>query len=138
MRVVFNTNIFISAFLVPASQAEEAFLLARHRAFDLYTSVAILAETAQSLRAKFHLSEDDIRDALKLISRAAVVLRPKTRVNVLKDAPDNRILECAVDAAAESVVTGDRHMLKLKTFRDVPIVRLADFLRMFPQGSPSK
>ncbi|MBI5572562.1 MAG: putative toxin-antitoxin system toxin component, PIN family, partial [Desulfomonile tiedjei] len=47
--------------------------------------------------------------------------------------PDNRILECAVAAQADVVVTGDHHLLALKTFEGIPIVRLADFLRMFPQ-----
>jgi len=132
MRVVFDTNIYISAFLVPGSQGEQAFLLAREGRFDLYTSVAILTETAHTLRVKFEQSEEDIRAALKIISRAAVVLKPKSRVVVLKDRPDNRILECALEAHANMVVTGDRHLLKLRTFQAIPIVRLADFLRMFP------
>jgi len=136
MKVVFDTNIFISAFVVPASQGERAFLLARHRRFDLYTSVAILTVTARKLRAKFDQSEDDIRQALKLISRAATVLKPSIRVNILKDTPDNRILECGVEAGAHLVVTGDRHLLNLKKFQGIPIVRLADFLRMFPDEAP--
>ena len=47
MRVVFDTNVFISAFLIPGSQGERAFLLARRKRFSLYTSVAILTEIAQ-------------------------------------------------------------------------------------------
>ncbi|MGH2668125.1 MAG: putative toxin-antitoxin system toxin component, PIN family, partial [bacterium] len=50
MRVVFDTNIFISAFIVPGSQGERAFLLARRKRFALCTSVAILTETAKKLR----------------------------------------------------------------------------------------
>jgi predicted nucleic acid-binding protein len=46
--------------------------------------------------------------------------------------PDNRILECALAAGAEVIVTGDRHLLKLKKYQDIAIIRLADFLRMFP------
>ena len=134
MRVVFDTNIFISAFLIPGSQGEQAFLLARRRRFELYSSVAILTETANTLRTKFDQSEDDIQDALKLLSRASEVLKPKSRVTVIKDQADNRILECALDAHADIVVTGDRHLLGLKKFQDIAIVRLADFLRMFPDG----
>lgn len=133
MKVVFDTNIFISAFVVPGSQGERAFLLARRKRFDLYTSVAILTETANKLREKFDQSEEDIREALKIVSRSAVVLKPTVKVRVLEDDPDNRILECAVEAETDVIVTGDRHLLKLKKFQGIPIVRLADFLRMFPE-----
>jgi len=132
MRAVFDTNIYISAFVVLGSQGERAFLLARQRRFELYTTVAILTETANKLREKFNQSEEDIREALKLVSRAAKVLKTSIKLNVLEDDPDNRILECALEAQANLVVTGDRHLLKLRSFRGIPIIRLADFLRMFP------
>jgi putative PIN family toxin of toxin-antitoxin system len=130
VRVVFDTNVFISGFVVPGSQGEQAFLLAQQRAVDLHTSVAILTETARKLREKFNQPDEHIRDALKAISRAATVSRPAVRLSVLRDGPDNRILECAIEAQADLVVTGDRHLLKLKRFRGIAIVRLADFLRM--------
>src|SRR3989337_1258063 len=135
MKVVFDTNIFISAFVVPGSQGERAFILARQRRFDLYTSVPILTETANKLREKFDQSAEDIKEALKIISRAAEVLKPSTKLHVLEDVPDNRILECAVEAKADVIVTGDRHLLKLKKFQGIPVVRLVDFLRMFPEQS---
>jgi predicted nucleic acid-binding protein len=70
--------------------------------------------------------------ALKLISRTAHILRPTAKVSVLRDLPDNRILECAAEAQADLVVTGDRHMLKLKEFQASRILRLTDFLRPLP------
>lgn len=132
MKAVFDTNIFISAFVIPGSQGEQAFLLAQRKHVDLCTSIAILTETAQTLRQKFHQEEADIKAALKLISRAAEVLRPTVKVAALKDVPDNRILECALAGHADIIVTGDRSLLALKTFREIPILRLADFLRLFP------
>ena len=132
MKAVFDTNIFISAFVIPGSQGEQAFLLAQRKHVDLCTSIAILTEIARTLGRKFHQEETDIKAALKLISRAAEVLRPTVEVTALKDAPDNRILECAVTGHADLIVTGDRSLLALKTFRDIPIMRLADFLRLFP------
>lgn len=133
MKAVFDTNIFISAFVIPGSQGERAFLLARQKQFELYTSVPILTETANKLRGKFDQSEEDIKEALRLISRSARVIKPAVELNVLEDFPDNRILECAVEAEADVIVSGDRHLLKLKNFQGIPIVRLVDFLRMFPE-----
>ncbi|TAJ09675.1 MAG: putative toxin-antitoxin system toxin component, PIN family [Nitrospirae bacterium] len=132
VKAVFDTNVYISALLIPGSKGEQAFLLARRRHVTLYGSVPILTETARVLRVKFNQPEKDIKAALKIISRAAQILRPSQRLSVLDDAPDNRILECAAAAQADVVVTGDHHLLTLKAFEGIPIVRLADFLRMFP------
>ena len=134
MKVVFDTNVFISAFIVPGGQAERALLLAWARHFILFTSVPILTETAQKLRSKFGQTDKDIRQALKFISRTAEILKPTVRLRVLKDIPDNRILECAFQARADLIVTGDRHLLKLREFEGISIIRLTDFLRMFPEA----
>ena len=133
MRVVFDTNVFVSAFVVPGSQGERAFLLAQANRFELHTSVAILTETAGVLRRKFDQDEDDIKQALRQISRAAVVSKPVAKLRVVDDEADNRILECAFEGRVDLVVTGDRHLLKLRRFEGIPIVRLSDFLRLFPQ-----
>lgn len=130
MNMVFDTNVFVSAFVVPGSQSEDAFLLAQRRAVDLYGSVPILTEAARVLRTKFNQPEKDIAAALKLISRAATIVRPVRTITVLADRPDNRILECAVTAQVDVIVTGDQHLLKLRTFEGIAIVRVADFLRM--------
>ncbi|PYV41688.1 MAG: putative toxin-antitoxin system toxin component, PIN family [Acidobacteria bacterium] len=134
MKVVFDTNVFISAVIVPGGQAERALLLAWARHFILFTSVPILTETAQKLRSKFGQTDKDIRQALKFISRTAEILKPTVRLRVLKDIPDNRILECAFQARADLIVTGDRHLLKLREFEGISIIRLTDFLRMFPEA----
>ena len=133
MRVVFDSNVYISAFVIPGSQGERAFLLAQANRFELHTSVAILTETAGVLRRKFDQDEDDIKQALRQISRAAVVSKPVSKLRVVDDEADNRILECALEGRVDLVVTGDRHLLKLRRFEGTPIVRLADFLRLFPQ-----
>jgi putative PIN family toxin of toxin-antitoxin system len=132
MKVVFDTNVYVSAFLVPGGKGEQAFLLARRRRVMLYGSVPILTEAARVLRTKFNQPENDIKTALKMVGRAAQILRPSRKVTILQDSPDNRILECAAVAQADLIVTGDHHLLALKEFEGIPIVRLADFLRLFP------
>ena len=134
MKAVYDTNVFVSAFVVPGSKGEQAFLLAHRRQVELYSSVPILTETAGILRRKFNQPEKDVRAALKMMGRSAIIVRPSRKVTVLKDLPDNRILECALAAQAEVIVSGDRHLLDLKQFEGVPILRLADFLRLFPSN----
>ena len=132
MKVVYDTNVFVSAFIVPGSKGEDALLLAQRRKVDLYSSVPILTETARILRTKFDQFENDITAALKIMGRAATIVRPSRTVIVLEDVPDNRILECATTAEADLIVTGDHHLLDIREFEGIPIVRLADFMRMIP------
>ena len=132
MKVVFDTNVFVSAFIVSGSRGEQALLLAYRRKVALYTSVPILTETARVLREKFAQSEQDITAALKMIGRSATIVQPVRKITILEDAPDNRILECAVTGEVDLRVTGDDGLLKLKKFEEIPIVRLADFLRSVP------
>jgi len=131
MKVVFDTNVYISAFISPGSKAEEAYLLAVDGRVELYTSVAILTETAKKLREKFLWDDNRITAALKHIGRAATVLKPEKKLTILSDAPDNRILECAIEAGAGLIVTGDKHLLNLKQYEGIGITRIAGFLYSF-------
>lgn len=127
VRVVFDTNIYISALAIPGGNAEDAYLEAVHGTFELYTSVAILTETARVLQTKFDWADDKIREAVQDIGQVATVLRPRPTLHILDDEPDNRILECAVAAQAEFVVSGDRHLLALKQHADITMISLTDF-----------
>ena len=130
MRVVFDTNIFISAFAIPGGRAEEVYLHAVRGTFELFTSVSILTETTNPLRTKFEWSDDKVQRVLRSISKSATVLKTRPHLHILKDEPDNRILECALLATADIIVTGDRHLLSLTRHRGISIVRLADFLEL--------
>lgn len=129
-KVVFDTNVYISALITPGKQAEKTWLLAVEGQWEVYTSVAILTETAGKLLGKFGWEDEWIRRALRHIARIAKVIKPTIRLEILKDDPDNRILECAIYAGAEVIVTGDRHLLALSSFEGIPILTLAEFLDM--------
>lgn len=128
MRVVFDTNIYISALAIPGGNAEDAYLEAVRGTFELYTSIAILTETARVLQTKFDWAEDKVREAVQAIGQVATVLGPRPTLHILKDEPDNRILECAIAAQAEIIVSGDRHLLALTRYADITMISLADFL----------
>ena len=128
MRVVFDTNIYISAFAIPGGQAEDAYLKAIQGDFELFASVPILTETTTVLQRKFDWPEDRARAVVQAIAHVATIVVGMTRLTVVKDDPDNRILECAVTAEADVIVTGDRHLLLLKQYQGIQVIRLADFL----------
>lgn len=130
MRVIFDTNIYISAFAIPGGSAEEAYRYAVPRDFELFASIAILTETANTLRNKFAWSNEKIESLLTNIGKVAVVLKTQPHIHVLHDEPDNRILECGVPAQADIIVTGDQHLLALKHYEDIILMKLSEFLAM--------
>lgn len=129
MKVVFDTNIFISAFAIPGGKAEEVYLLGLTGKYTLYSSVPILTETAQKLREKFDWEENKIIDFLRATAGIAVIVKPQSHLHLLSDDPDNRILECAEEAKADFIVTGDKHLLSLKHFKSTDIITLSNFLK---------
>jgi putative PIN family toxin of toxin-antitoxin system len=136
-RVVFDTNVYVSAFITPGGRGEEAYLRAVKGKVELVTSVPILTELALKLREKFKWDDEHIKNACRHIASVAEVFKPKKRISVLADDPDNRILECAMEGKAEMIVTGDKHLLKLKSYVGIDIVTLAAFLEggiISPEG----
>lgn len=131
MRVVFDTNIFISAFGIPGGKAEEAYLHVLKGTFELITSIPILTETSKILKTKFDWSEEKIEYLLRAIGKTATVIKTKNQIHLLQDEPDNRILECALEGKAHFIVTGDKHLLSLKNFQEIPITKLSEFLTFF-------
>jgi len=128
VNVVFDTNIYVSLLITPGGRAEEAFLRAVDGRCRLFTSVPILTETARILVDKFGWEHERMEEAVRFISSVAAVVRPGMRLSIVKDDPDNRILECAVAARAKLVVTGDRHLLDMTEYGHTKIVTLAVFL----------
>jgi len=132
LRLVFDTNVYVSAFVVPGSKSDLAFRLALRGAFELVVSGAILAELREKLASKFGFEEPELDRVARVIRGTATVVEPETELRVLDDEPDNRILECAVAAAASAIVSGDRHLLGLRSYEGIGMMTVSDLLYSFP------
>jgi predicted nucleic acid-binding protein len=65
---------------------------------------------------------------MRVIAMAQTV-KAAVHLDIIKeDPPDNRILECAVAAGSDLIVTGDKDLLRLKTYDSIGIVTVSDFL----------
>jgi uncharacterized protein len=128
VRVVADTNVYVSA-LNFARAADEVLALGRVGVVELFISLPILEEIEGVLLRKFRWTAPRVREAVRVIRSFAALVHPAESVNVvLADEPDNRILECALAASADMIVTGDQHLLKLKRFRDIVITNPRGFL----------
>lgn len=131
LRVVLDTNVYVSAFAFPNSKTHLVWEQARKRTFRLLLSPDIVRETAGILRRRFAFPDALALQTLKQVTRVAELVTPKERLAIVAaDPDDDRILECAVAGNADLIVSGDRDLLHLDVFQNIPIVSPVDFLRI--------
>jgi putative PIN family toxin of toxin-antitoxin system len=128
VRVVFDSNIYISALTLPGGQAEKALFRILDGTDTLLISKPILDEVLSILARKFSHDRDELSHVAITLTEMAEVVKPGHAIKVLADDPDNRILECAEEGDADYIVTGDKAMLNLKQHRGVRIIPLREYL----------
>ena len=134
-KAVFDTNVYISA-LGFGGIPEQLLELATGpgRQFQLYASHDILKEIMKVLGSdKFKFTKEEIADAISVIDDAADVVSPGIRLNIIKHKTDNRILECAVKARVDYIVSGDKHLLGLKEYKGIRSITPAQFLKILEE-----
>jgi putative PIN family toxin of toxin-antitoxin system len=85
--------------------------------FKLYTSHAILSGVQEKLEGKLRFERHLAVEYIGRLSEIATIVRPTLHLNVIKSDPDdNAIVECAVEANADIIVSADKDLLKLKVY----------------------
>ena len=128
MKAVYDTNIFISALTLPGGSAETALTLAAEGRVQLVISKPIIHEVLDVLARKFGREPEELARVAVFLADLAQMIEPKRRLKVLRDDPDNRVLECAQAGGAQAIVTGDKAMLELGEYRGIRIMSLRAFL----------
>lgn len=131
IRVVFDTNIFVSA-LVFGGPPEALLVAATSGAFQLYSSTPLLAELLEVLGERFSWPAPRLRDLERRLAVMWILVEPSAEVAACSDPDDNRVLECAVESGASYIITGDGALLRLDPFQDIRILRAASFLAEHP------
>ncbi len=130
MRVVLDTNIYISAILF-GGNCEEILRIAGSGSFELIISKSIILELRGILEKKFMWSKKQVSETISHIKNITTEIKPGIKVKIIrKDPSDNKILECAVSAMARYIVTGDKHLLDIKKYKEISILKPADFLKL--------
>ena len=129
IKIVCDTNVLISAFIFPGGPPEEIFHGVIMQEYKLGVSAHILEELRRVLRKKFIWPEGKITEIMELIQRNSAAVTPKHHVKIIRDEPDNRILECAEEFKADYIVSGDKHILNLKKYKEIKILNASNFLK---------
>ncbi len=136
IRVVADTNVYVSA-IVFGGTCETILALTRAGIVELFLSPAIERELRSVLAQTFGWTQSQVREAVAEVHGLASLVRPSVRLSgVLTHEQDQRVLECALGARADLLVTGDKkHLQPLKTFRGIRIVSPREFLDLLGRAS---
>jgi len=140
MRAVLDTNVLVSAMLSQGSPPDLILQAWRKGAFQLVTSPSLLRELDRVLarpriRQRLGWSPSERRAFVTALSEGAVVVTPEVELEVIQaDPADNRLIEAAVQAEADYIVSGDRLLLDLDTYESIQIVTPARFAAILASG----
>ncbi|HED01043.1 MAG TPA: putative toxin-antitoxin system toxin component, PIN family [Proteobacteria bacterium] len=128
-KVVIDTNVMVSAFGWHGKPEEIVRLVTKGRITN-FISIEILTELGRVLSyAKFKFSEALQVEIIETVFSMSSVVSTSEPLNIIVDDPeDNKILECAASAKVDFIITGDKHLLNLKSFRGVEILTPEEFL----------
>ena len=133
MRVVVDTNVFISSLLNTEGNPRKVIDLWRFEKITLCISKEILAEYFAVL-GRFGMSEEPEGEELVQLFQKRynqVFLTSVPTISAITEDPaDNKFIECAVAAGAKYIISGDRHLLNLKTFKGIRILPPTEFLKV--------
>jgi len=136
MRVAVDINVLISTIIKPENHIGMIVVRMRNGDYTLLYSSELINEftevvTRDKFWKKFQLTEETVNafvgSILKYGQRVSVV----TLVDICRDPDDNILLSLALDGKADYIVSGDKDLLDMVSFRNIPIVKPAEFLAMF-------
>jgi len=133
IKVVIDTNTLISAIGWKDTKPRKVLDGCLSRKWNLVESIDLLKEFLEVIqRPKFDfISEEDKREFLISLMNICDIVEPKKRLDIVKDDPDdNMVLECALEAKADYIISGDEHLQKLKAFENIKVVSPDDFLKL--------
>ena len=131
-RIVFDTNVIVSALMFPRSVPRQAFNLA-------YSTGKILASTSTTLELEEVLSRKkfekyfSMEERIQFVARFfadAEIIEIKEKITACRDRKDDKFLELAVNGKADYIITGDQDLLVLHPFQNIVIISVSDYLKI--------
>ena len=140
LAIVLDTNVYIAAALNPQSilyrLVEDS---AANYLANYFTSPAILLELQNKLENKFMFSRENVVQWINRIEESITVIRPTKKLQIItRDPDDNKILECALEAKADLIISADKDLLALKEWQGIKLIHPSSANYIFPQLNQNK
>ncbi len=135
LKMVLDTNTLVSAFFWEGNESDLLKKIEEGKAY-LFISPEILKEVEEVIkRPKFEnvallANQTPGKIIQKIISVSHMVFGPRLNINVCRDPKDNIFVECAVNAKADYIVSGDKDLLSLKKHNNIKIVATSEILKL--------
>lgn len=131
LRVVLDTNVFVSGFFwsgMPSRIWKEI----EKGNLENFISEDIIRELEEILlrEKKFGINKEECKETRQKLLKFSTLIVPVEKIEFKKDPNDSKILECAVAGNADYIISGDKHLLKLKEFRGSKIVSPRKMLKI--------
>jgi len=134
MKVTVDTNFLISATQWDYSVAHKLlnkFILSETKIFKIFTTQDILDETIEVLERDFKYTKNEAKNIIEKILLFASLIEPKQKVNIIKDdSDDNKVIECAIESSSDYIITYDKHLLKIKEYKSIKILKPEEILKI--------
>ena len=135
-KLVLDTNTLLSAFFWKGNEFElfkkiekgKAQLFLSENIVDEIENVINRPKFKEAIRISNQTPEQIVQ---KIVSVSHLVIGPKLKENVVKeDKSDDKFIECALNAKADIIVSGDKHLLKIKEYKGIKIMITSDVLKL--------
>lgn len=133
MKAVVDTNIFISALFNPGGPPRKVVENWKKGKLILCLSQEILEEYIEVLERFDFTEETELKTLLRLFGKRinTVFVSSLPDISVVDaDPEDNKFIACAVAAAAQYIISGDKHLRTLKKYKKIKIISPSEFVKL--------
>lgn len=132
MRVTIDTNVFVSGIFWKGNFCSQIIDKWKNKEFELVCSLEIIDELVKTLKDfKIQMPGEMIEEWRNLIIENSVIVEPTTKLDVVKDDPDdNKFLESGVAGKVDLIISQDKHLLNLKEYQRIKIVDPEEALKL--------
>lgn len=125
MKVVLDTNVFVSGIFWSGNYCSQIIDKWKNKEIELVSSLQIVEELVKTMKGfKIHMPEDMIEEWKNLIVKNSTIVEPTSKIDAIKeDSEDNKFLEVAVDGKVDFIISQDRHLLNLKEYCGIKILK---------------
>jgi len=131
MKITVDTNFLISATQWDYSVANKLLEKLLINNYEIFTTKEILDEFEEILKRDFKYNNEEVKRIVDVLLQFLILIEPIRKITIVLDDPDdNKIIECALESKSDYIVSYDNHLLKIKEYKGIKIVKPEDLIKI--------